>query len=236
MVSKIKYQKQFGGKHVLITGGSEGIGLALAQSFVRAHAHVTVVARSQAKLDAAKSSLEGLATEVASTSRINIESADVTNPQQVSDAVRSAQQAIGPIDVLVCNAGMALPGYFHEQSLDVFRQHMDVNYFGCVNTVKAVYDGMVARNAGRICLMSSTLGLMGIVGYTGYCGSKYAVRGFADALRNELVGTEVSVSIMFPPDTKTPGFEHENTMKPPETAEISAGADLVSPEKVGWRF
>uniref|UniRef100_A0A7R9YTA4 3-dehydrosphinganine reductase n=1 Tax=Chlamydomonas euryale TaxID=1486919 RepID=A0A7R9YTA4_9CHLO len=226
------YKKKFAGKHVVITGGSEGIGLALAKLFVEAHANVTIVSRSASKLEAARSDLETSAQKCSSASLVNVQSADVTSYEQISKGLENAKVALGAIDVLVCNAGTSTPGYIHEHGVDVFQQQINLNYMGAVNTVKAAYDSMVTRNSGHICIVSSTLGLMAFVGYAAYCGSKYAVRGFAEALRNELCGSEVTVSIMFPPDTATPGYEQENKIKPKEATEISAGAIEVSPEAV----
>ena len=132
---------------------------------------------------------------------------------QVQDAMLSAETTMGPIDILICNAGSSTPGYFHEQDVEVFQHMMQLNYMGTLHTVKAVYNGMVARNTGHIVFISSTMALMGFTGYAAYAPSKYAVRGLAECLRNELQGTGVRVSIGYPPDTKTPGFDAENLTK-----------------------
>ncbi len=95
-------------------------------------------------------------------------------------------QLSGPIDVLICNAGSAQPGYFHDQEAEVFDSAMKLNYMGIVNTVKAAYDDMVRRGKGHICLVASTMSLMGFVGYSSYAPTKWAVRGLADCLRNEV--------------------------------------------------
>jgi hypothetical protein len=105
---------------------------------------------------------------------------------QVQSAVQAAVQLSGPLDVLICNAGSARPGYFHEQGIEVFEQQMRLNYLGVVNTVKAAYDGMVRRGSGHLCLVASTMALMGFVGYSSYAPSKWAVRGLGDCLRNEV--------------------------------------------------
>ncbi|KAF5839015.1 hypothetical protein DUNSADRAFT_1792 [Dunaliella salina] len=109
---------------------------------------------------------------------------------------------------------------------------MQLNYLGVVASVQCLYPRMVQRNAGHICLISSVMGTMGFAGYSAYAASKYAVKGLADCLRNELQGTNVSISIAFPPDTDTPGYKQENESKPPETREISALSTLFPPNKV----
>ncbi len=84
-----------------------------------------------------------------------------TRHLQVEAAVRATEEVLGPVDLLVCNAGVAVPGYFHEQPLDVFESTMRLNYFGALHSVRAVYPGMVARNAGHICFITSTMAQMG---------------------------------------------------------------------------
>jgi short-subunit dehydrogenase len=105
---------------------------------------------------------------------------------QVKLAIQGAVQLSGPIDVLICNAGSAQPGYFHDQDVEIFASAMKLNYMGIVNTVKAAYDDMVRRGTGQICLVASTMSLMGFVGYASYAPTKWAVRGLADCLRNEV--------------------------------------------------
>jgi NADP-dependent 3-hydroxy acid dehydrogenase YdfG len=76
-------------------------------------------------------------------------------------AIASAEQALGPVDVLVANAGSAQPGHFHDLGLDAFESAMRTNYLGCVATIKAAYPGMIRRNRGHVCIVSSAMGVMG---------------------------------------------------------------------------
>ncbi|KAL6756422.1 hypothetical protein V8C86DRAFT_71749 [Haematococcus lacustris] len=225
------------GKHVFITGGSTGIGLALAREFVSKSCNVTIVARNPSKLEAAASELREYAKacqqEAAPVSSVQFYTADVTVPEQVNAAVASAEAAgPGPIDILVCNAGAAAPGFFHDTHLSVFESSMRLNYLGVVASVKACYSRMLTRNTGHLCLISSVMGTMGFVGYSSYAPTKYAVKGLADCLRNELQGTGVTVSVAFPPDTDTPGLHHENLTKPAETRDISAMSTVFKSQQV----
>ena len=117
---------------------------------------------------------------------------------------------------MVCAAGAAYPGYFLEQDLAIFERTMRLNYLGSVFTAKAAVPAMVARSSGHLILISSGAAAASFLGYSSYAPTKFAVRGLADALRNELCGTGVRVSVAYPPDTDTPGFEQENKTKPPE--------------------
>ena len=97
---------------------------------------------------------------------------------------------------------------------------MQVNYWGCYSTAHVLLPGMLARKGGHLCFVASMLYVAPMAGYSGYCPTKAAVRHLADSLRSELIGTGVSVSVGYPPDTETPGFDKENETKPGETVAI----------------
>ncbi len=94
---------------------------------------------------------------------------------------------------------------------------MEVNYFGTVYMTKEVLRSMLTQGSGYIVNISSMGGIIGAFGYTAYGASKFAVRGFTDALRQELKFLGIGVSILFPSDTDTPQLDYENEFKPPET-------------------
>jgi 3-dehydrosphinganine reductase len=209
-------------QHVLITGGSSGIGLALAQRAVAAGARVSLVARDSAKLTAAATALRAANPDAA----VFTASADVAHENEVNAAFAAAAQAFGPVDVLITSAGIAQPGYFETIPVPVFEQTMAVNYFGTVYALKAVVPAMRQRGHGTVVLISSGAGLHGFFGYTAYAPSKFALRGLAEALRAELADTGVRVSIVYPPDTDTPQLAAENRTKPVETKAVTAGGGL----------
>lgn len=211
------------GQHVLITGGSSGIGLALAQQAAAAGAHVSLIARDATKLAAAQTSITGA---------VFTASADVAVEREGLAALAAAEQAHGPVDVLIASAGIAHPGYFEQLGVEVFERTMAVNYFGTLYPLKAVVPGMRQRGRGAVVLISSGAGLHGFFGYTAYAPSKFALRGLAESLRAELSGTGVHVAIAYPPDTDTPQLAAENATKPVETKAITASGGLWSAEHV----
>ncbi|KAK9915016.1 hypothetical protein WJX75_003662 [Coccomyxa subellipsoidea] len=156
--------------------------------------------------------------------------ADVCDSRQVEDALKQA----GTIDVLVCCAGAASPGYFVKQDMDDFESTMQLNYFGTLRVIKAALPSMVERRQGEIVLVSSAAAVVGVAGYTSYAPTKAAVRSLADTLRNELLSSGVRVMVAYPPDTDTPGYAKENLSKPPVCHDISraAGDVLFTPEQV----
>ncbi len=135
-------------------------------------------------------------------------------------------------DILINCAGVARPGYVEEIPPEVFHWTMNIDYHGTVNTIKLILPGMLERGTGHIINVSSIAGVIGIFGYTAYCGAKFAVKGFSDALRSEMKPKGIRVSVLFPPDTETPQFEWEQQFKPSETKAISGTAKPISPDFV----
>mmetsp|Transcript_36323 Transcript_36323/g.65033 ORF Transcript_36323/g.65033 Transcript_36323/m.65033 type:complete len:297 (-) Transcript_36323:680-1570(-) len=216
----------FTNQHVVITGGSQGFGLAIAQEFAKDGARVTIISRDQAKLDDAKALIDQK-----ETGYVQALACDVTDRIAIRKTIKEAANKFGPVDVLVTSAGFAPTGYFREFKDDAFRQAMDLNYYGTLNAVRAVTPSMQDRRKGRIVLVSSGLALTGYIGYSAYCPSKWAVRGLGEALRSELLPYDIRVQQVYPPGMDTPGFLIENQTKPEETKAIEAGEVTHQPEK-----
>ncbi len=212
------------GKIALITGGSSGIGLAVARSLAEQGAHVWLLARG---VEGLKSALESL--KCREGQHCGTISADVSDWDQVSSAVVQVESEIGVPDLVVNSAGVAHPGYFQDLGVEIFHWMMEVNYYGTVYVCKAVVPGMVARGSGHIVNISSGAEFIGRYGYTAYGATKYAVRGFTDVLRSELKPLGINVSIVFPPDTDTPQLAYEKEYQPPETKALAGIASLISP-------
>jgi len=214
------------GRHVCITGGSEGIGLAVARGALHRGAKVSLLARRLERLHEVQAELTTNGQTVA------VAAADVSDDEATSAAIDELVAAHGPVDVLVTMAGYAAPGYFTDLPGDEFRREMDVNYFGTLHAIRAVVPKMTERRAGHLVLVSSTAGLIGVFGFSAYSPTKFAIRGLGESLRAELKPSGIAVSIVYPPDTETPGFARENLTKPAETARISGTIAPKSAEHV----
>jgi 3-dehydrosphinganine reductase len=217
-------------RHVIITGGSSGIGKAAAKIYAQTGAEVSIVARSPERLAEAQAEIE--ASRGAAQGQTRTYPADVADQAMIENAIGRAIGDAGPPDLLITSAGIVEPGYFTNLPNGSFERQMAVNYFGTLYAVKAVLPAMRDEGRGRIVLVSSGAGLIGIFGYTAYCPTKFALRGLAESLRGELKRDGIGVSIVYPPDTDTPQLHEENKTKPPETKLITDNAKVWSAEGV----
>lgn len=217
---------RFSGAHVLVTGGSSGIGLAFVRRVLDLGARVSVVALDDEDLERTGAELRRRGADHL------VAPADVADLDQVDAAVGRAIAALGPCDVLLTSAGIAHPGYFERLDDEIFRRTMDVDYFGTLHALRAVVPAMIERRAGSVVGISSAAGLVGIFGYTPYAPAKFAVRGLLEALRCELEPLGVHVGCVCPPDTDTPQLEFENRFKPAETHAISGQIKPITADRM----
>lgn len=213
-------------KRVLITGGNSGIGRAAALQLAKQGARLVILARNpgrnaevEAELVAAGASARAIVT-------------DVTSDASVQAAVAEALAFLGGVDLLICNAGFAACSPVEAQDVDAMRGLMETNFWGHVRVVKAVLPSMKASKGGQIALVTSMLGFMSFYGYAAYSASKYAIVGFAEGLRQELVPYGIGLHVFYPPTTDTPGLEAENETKPKLTWEIEGTSTTYTADQV----
>ena len=189
---------------VIITGGSSGIGLSTAQLFARKGWRVGLIARGATALDAAAASLAAGPGTVATFI------ADVTDDAALRQAAATIVEALGPVDVWINNAGVSTFARFSDMSGEEFRRVTDVVYMGTVNGTRVALEHMRPRNAGTIVNVCSAIGLRGSPLLSAYSGAKYAMRGFTEAVRAELLGerSRVHLSVVYPPSVNTPFYSH----------------------------
>ena len=216
----------FANAQVYVVGGSLGIGLAIAQRVTELGADVTIFARRRELLEQAAEAVR--AARRRSSQSIAWRQLDVADHDQVAATMSLLVAERGAPDVLINCAGRAYPRRFDDITYAQFAETMLVNLHGCWNTVQALLPHMKSRGRGYIVNTSSVAGLIGVFGYTDYCASKFALVGFSEALRGELKPHGITVSVLCPPDTDTPGFSTENLTKPEETRAISASAKVLS--------
>ncbi len=219
----------FDRKHIIITGGTSGIGKAIALRLVRRGADVSIIARRQSLLEQTIAEFEEHKARPDQTFRQF--SADLSNWEEAQSAIETLT-ADAPPDVLINSAGYSHPGYFEELPVEVFQRIMAVDFFGTLYPCKLVVPLMIERGSGHIVNVSSVAGFLGVFGFTAYSAAKFAIRGFSDTLRQELKPYGVHVSIVYPPDTDTPLLHYEDGFKPLETKRLSGNAGLLTADEV----
>ncbi|HVZ10287.1 SDR family oxidoreductase [Rhodopila sp.] len=188
---------------VVVTGGSAGVGRATVEAFARAGWNVGIIARGQLRLDAAAAEVERMGRRACAVS------ADVADPEAVERAAEAIERKLGPIDVWVNNAMATVFGPVSALTAEEFRRGTDVTYLGQVHGTMTALKRMRPRNKGVIVNVGSALSHRAIPLQSIYCGAKYAVRGFTDALRSELLhdGVPVHLTMVHLPAINTPQFE-----------------------------
>ncbi|KAH7438933.1 hypothetical protein KP509_04G037600 [Ceratopteris richardii] len=195
------------GKHVMITGGSSGIGLAIAKKCFSEGAYLTLLARNESRLSHAASLLVSSHQSAHMLrDRILLKAVDVSDPSAVAAAIAQSI-AWKPIDVLICNAGIVIHGSFDDVKVKELQRVASTNVLGCAFPIHAALSHMKSRssqNPSSIVLMSSLSSLMFVPGANMYTSSKYAVNGLAEALRFEVMPYNIKVNLVCPGFTETP--------------------------------
>lgn len=228
--SKMISKKIFAGKVAVICGGSKGMGKAIAKDFVKMGGNVFIIARKMDNLLTAQEEIKQF-REVDSQ-LIEIKSLDTTNRADFQEFAENFVQNQGVPDYLFNVVGYAHVNYYEKLNLSDFRNNMEVNFYGQLIPIMAFTSHFRKAKKGHIINFSSMMGYFGIMGYAAYAPTKFAIVGLTEALRHELKPDNVQFSIVYPPDTDTPGLQEENKSKPVECAKMSETAKLWTAEQV----
>ena len=221
--------KDFNDMTVFIPGGSSGIGLSAACLLAAEGANVVIFSRNKNRLVEATARIEGCRKNP--VQRVGWMQLDVADNPAVKKTLTKAVHDFGVPGLLINCAGRAYPRHFESISFDQFDETMRVNMYGIWNTCSVLVPLMKERGGG-IVNTASMAGFIGVFGYTDYSASKFAIIGFSEALKSEVKQYGISVQILCPPDTDTPGFAVENQTKPEETKAISAAAKVMTADDV----
>ncbi|MGE3973090.1 MAG: SDR family oxidoreductase [Bdellovibrionales bacterium] len=223
--------KTYKNKICYVFGGSEGIGASLCEQLLVSGATVISLSRSSEKLETFREQIEQRYGENIEQ-KLKVYPIDVSDFFEVKESVEELVSLYGVPDYAFQCAGFARPGFLHEQDIQVFQSMMDTNYFGTVHIAKSLAPYWLEEKKGHFIACSSIAGFLGLFGYTGYCASKFAVIGFCEALKREWESSGIRISVICPPNTKTPGLTEENKFKPAEVLKTEEKVKCVEPEFV----
>ncbi len=195
---------------VVITGGTAGVGRAVARAFARRGAKIGVLARGRQGLDATKKDIEALGGQA-----ITVQG-DVSKPEDVERLAEETEQAFGSIDVWVNNAMVTVYGEIEDITPEEYKRVTDVTYHGQVYGTMSALKRMRRRDHGTIVLVGSALAYRGIPLQSAYCGAKHAIEGMFDSVRAELLHHDSKVQIVMVqmPALNTPQFDWGRTKLP----------------------
>ncbi|KAF7301724.1 Protein kinase domain-containing protein [Mycena indigotica] len=221
------------GLHCYVTGGSSGLGLALALLLTRRGAHVSIVARDEKKLKTALAELEKARQNP--DQKLNSYSFSLNEADASTAALDAASAPHGgrTPDVIFLCAGTATPGFFVEQTEVSLRKAMDSAYWVQAWSALAASKRMVREGVkGKIVFTSSILAYFSMVGYSSYSPGKHALRGLAETLRSEMQLYGITIHLFCPGTIYSPGYEEENKTKPEITLKIEEADSGLQPEQV----
>ena len=187
---------------VVITGSSGGVGRAIAHAFAKRGAHVGLLARGQEGLDGAAGEVHSLGGKALAVPT------DVSDHSQVEAAAARVEEHFGPIDVWINDAMATVIARFLDTEPEEFKRATEVTYLGAVYGTMVALKRMTARDRGKIVQVGSALSYRAIPLQAAYCGAKFAIRGFTDSIRTELLhdNSKVQITMVQLPGVNTPQF------------------------------
>jgi NAD(P)-dependent dehydrogenase (short-subunit alcohol dehydrogenase family) len=230
-----------GGKVVLVTGGSSGIGLAAAKKFAEAGAITVICARDEAKLAAAKQEIVEFA---GADAQVHVYSADISSEASCAGLVAWLNETFGGVDVLINNAGRSIRRAI-ENSYDRFHDFertMQLNYFGCLRVTMGLLPGMVAKKKGHVVNISSIGVLTNAPRFSAYVASKAALDAWTRCASSEFADVGVTFTTINMPLVRTPMiaptkiYNNVPTLSPEEAAELISQAVVHKPVRIATRL
>jgi NAD(P)-dependent dehydrogenase (short-subunit alcohol dehydrogenase family) len=201
--------KNFKGAVVVITGGASGIGLATARALAAEGAHVALADLNEQGLQQAAEQIK----KINPTGQVITQKTDVTSEEQVQALMQTVLDTYdGHIDLVITSAGIGRGGLIDMFSGQEMQTMLNINFMGTYHCVRAALPTMRQQQSGHFVFLSSAAGKLGVPLLTGYCASKWAVRGFSSALRAELHGTGIDVTTVYPSWVDTP-MTHQEGME-----------------------
>jgi short-subunit dehydrogenase len=220
-------------RHILVTGGTKGIGRAVIEQFAKEGFHIITCSRNEKDLQKLKLEIE----ERYTFSKVFYQEADLSNRNSLNTFINYVRELGVKVDVLVNNSGLFVPGKIHEEDDDALPFMISTNLYSVYYLTKAIVPDMIKRKRGHIFNMCSTASITPYINGGSYCISKYAVYGMTKVLREELKEHNVRVTAILPGATLTASWEGvdlppERFMRSEDVAMAIYGAFSLSPNSV----
>ena len=194
-------RRSLAGARIVVTGASSGIGEALARQLVQHKSRLLLTARREDRLENLAKSINSQGGEAHTVA------GDITDEKTRDSLLQSAREHLGGIDILINNAGVGAIGDFRDASTERLRQIMEVNFFAPIELVRSAIPTLEQGDQPTIVNIGSVLGHRGVPGKSEYCASKFALHGFSDALRSELIDSGIHVLLVSPSTTQSEFFD-----------------------------
>jgi 3-dehydrosphinganine reductase len=221
-------------KIAVVCGASFGIGKETAKEMARLGASLCIIARNPENLEAAASDMRKI---MAGSERfVDLISCDAADFDALKPELTKFVKQRGVPDYLINNVGYAYPQYAHKLTFEDFKKNMDMNYLGQLAPTLVLLPCFMAAKKGHIAFVSSMMGYFGMMGYAAYAPTKFALVGLAEALRHEMKPYNIKFSVIYPPDTETPGYKTENQTKPAECRMMAEHVNIMSAVQVAEVF
>ena len=225
--------KIFKSKHILIFGGSAGLGEALVLRLSKQEVHLSIASRKESNLKATQENC----LKINPKSTCDYYIVDVTKEDQIKNCMEKSIQKWGFPSLIINCAGIAHPGFIDDMAMETYIKDMDLNYFGNLKFLKEIINQYKIKNESikdeqiDVVCVGSCLGIIGSIGYTTYCPSKYALKGLLDSLRFELLGTKINLHYYGPSNMITPGLMEENKTKPKIVMDMENNVKNISADE-----
>lgn len=225
--------KNFKSKHILIFGGSAGLGEALVLRLSSQEVHLSIASRTESRLK----ETQDKCLKINSKTTCDYYIVDITIEEQIKKCIEESIQKWGFPSLIINCAGIAHPGFIDDMPMETYIKDMNLNYFGnlkllkeVINQYKVKKDSIKDDNIDIVCV-GSCLGIIGSIGYTTYCPTKYALKGLLDSLRFELLGTKINLHYYGPSNMLTPGLIEENKTKPKIVSDMENNVKNISADE-----
>ena len=225
--------KNFKSKHILIFGGSAGLGEALVLRLSSQEVHLSIASRIESRLK----ETQDKCLKINSKTTCDYYIVDITIEEQIKKCIEESIQKWGFPSLIINCAGIAHPGFIDDMPMETYIKDMNLNYFGnlkllkeVINQYKVKKDSIKDDNIDIVCV-GSCLGIIGSIGYTTYCPTKYALKGLLDSLRFELLATKINLHYYGPSNMLTPGLIEENKTKPKIVSDMENNVKNISADE-----